>query len=129
MSFELIKRDWKSYIAMLTQDAPPVFRMGWLSTIKNQWAHLRLFHSSNTNNYTGWNSAFFDQGLEKIRSKIKAHQTALQLDQLLTQKECIVIPLFHYRQYHVLSTNWKGLRVNPFGVVSIEKLQKDSPKD
>lgn len=120
-------RDWKSHIRQLETDPAPVYRFGWLAPFADPVTHLLIFGSQSKHNYTRWKSAEYDALLEQVQELPLASperaRAVVRADQFLTRDAAVVIPLFHYRQSHLVHPSVGGFSVDPTGVIRLEELQ------
>lgn len=130
VQLKLSGQEWKSYVKRLTDDAPPLYRFGWLAAFKDPYAHLQIFMSTNPNNYTGWKNKKYDELVEKIgrltaatpKQENEKRHLVEQAEKLLTQEDAVVIPIFHYTQTYAVNPKLKGFAANPFGIIRYDEL-------
>ncbi len=124
---ELDQQTWKSYIKQLATDAPPLYRFGCMAPFLDPIFHLRVFTSGDPNNYTGWSNPAYDRlvsEIERLPRGAERERKIAQAQDILLNRETIVIPVYHYIQTHVVSPKIEGFAVNPFGVVEWRKLRR-----
>ena len=126
LRIELENYDWKTYINLLSTNAPQIFRFGWLAPILDPMIHLLAFTSNNPNNYTGWSNSHYDRLVHDIGTESSGPKREIKIktaQKILLEEEAIVIPIYHYAQTHVVSSNILNFQVNPFGIIYFNELQ------
>ena len=117
--------DWKSYVKALSSDAPQIFRFGAQAPFMDPIFHLEFFTSSDPNNYTGWSNKAYDELVKKIasiESGTERDKKIKQAQDILVEKEAVVVPVYHYVQIHAIGKRVKGFKVNPLGAIPFNEL-------
>ena len=117
--------DWKSYLRRIDTDPPPIFRMGWLTPVRDPILHLQMLVTGGPNNLTGWSNKNYDRLVNEVRTMEPgaARVKKIHEAQKILSDEVPIIPLYHYSQTHLLSKRVENFRVNPFGVMRFEEIQ------
>ena len=126
LDFTLNNLDWKSYVRTLQTNTPQVFRFGWLAPFMDPVSHLQVFTSGNANNYSGWSDLGYDELVKEIETMSPGPVRLAKIRQaqeIITEREAVVIPLYHYMQSYAISSRLKGFRANPQGVVLFSELE------
>jgi oligopeptide transport system substrate-binding protein len=100
--------------------------MGWLAAFADPVSHLQTLTSSNLNNHTGWKSSAYDAlvaRIEKLEPGPERRKLIVEAQSILHQKECPVIPIYHYVQTHAVSGRIDGFAVNGMGIVRWDELR------
>lgn len=122
----LSSMEWKSYLRELQSHVPDVYRLGWLAAFADPVSHLQALTSTNPNNHTGWSHAPYDAlvaRIEKLEPGPERLHLILEAQKILHQKQCPVVPIYHYVQTHGVSRRIEGFAVNGMGVVRWEELR------
>lgn len=93
----LDNREWKSYLSLLKEDPPALFRMGWGADYPDPDNFMNLFTSYSGNNHTRWKNLNYDRlisdGASNSDSK-KRQGIYDQTQKIILEDEAILIPLF-----------------------------------
>lgn len=93
----LQNREWKSYLSLMKEDPPPLFRLGWGADFPDPDNFMNLFTSFSGNNHTGWKNKSYDDlisiaAMEQNPEKRKSLYD--QAQEMILEDEAIIIPLF-----------------------------------
>lgn len=126
ISLEIHSRDWKSHIRKIESDPAALYRFGWLAPFADPVTHLMVFMSQSRNNYTRWKSSAYDVLVRKVQelpldSRART-RTVQKASRILTQEAAVVIPLFQYKQTHLVRPEVKNFNVDTTGVIRVEDL-------
>lgn len=127
MSLKLEQMEWKSYIAKLQLDPPPLFPMGWSATFDDPLPHLRLFLSGDRENRTGYNNPDYDKIVERIRALKrgpKRKELVQEAQRILVAKDVVVVPFVERRQLFAVGKGVSGFSVSPYGVMDLREIGK-----
>jgi oligopeptide transport system substrate-binding protein len=125
IELQLKQMEWKSYVKNLGADAPPLWRFGALAPFKDPIYHLRFFEGDNPNNYTGWSDPEYNALVEEIAATPEGTarvKKILRAQQILVERDAVVVPIYHYVQTHAVATRVQGFRVSPTGVIHFKEL-------
>ena len=125
LKLELSNMDWKAYLKELKTNPPQIFRMGWLAAFPDPISHLQALTSKNPNNLTGWTHPRYDalvSEIEKLEPGQERAAKIIEAQTLLLDRECPVVPLFHYVQTHAVSGRVQNFAVNGMGVIRWQEL-------
>jgi len=96
----LANQEWKVYLQTLKQDAPQIFRLGWMASYPDGYDYLkRNFDSRTPENYARYRNPEFDEAvdmLERITNPEERMQWFRKAETLLCQVDCALIPLYYY---------------------------------
>ena len=112
---ELQNQEWKVYLKTVRTDAPHMYRMGWIADYPDPDNFLSLMTSYSENNYTNWGNEEFDTLVESGRSvldKEKRREIYRRAQQILTQVEAPVVPIYNYVSFYLVSERVKNYPVN-----------------
>ena len=88
---------WESYLEQLSQDPPPLFRMGYCGSYPD--AHnfaYDAWHSGSPYNYTKWTSAAYDRLVEQAAREtdvLKRRVLYARAEKILVEQDAVIIPL------------------------------------
>jgi oligopeptide transport system substrate-binding protein len=96
----ITNQEWGVYLNTCSTDAPQVFRMGWCADYPdaNNWMN-DVFHSGSGNNYEKYDSAVFDDLVERAAvSTDPAERLALyrEAEVLICETDVAFIPIYFY---------------------------------
>ena len=118
--------DWKVYLNRLKSEVPPMFRMGWGADYPDPDNFLNLFTSYSGNNHTKWKSKEYDSLIEKAAGESSLpKRLALykKAQELLTEKDAVIIPLFIDSLNVLVSPSVKGLSLNAMDILLLKGVQ------
>lgn len=112
---ELKNEEWKVYLKNLRTEPPHIFRMGWLADYPDPDNFLNLMTSYSENNHTRWKNKKFDELIGRavgIESRDARHEAYLQAQQILTEQDVPVVPVYAAVAHGLFSPRVVGY---PFG--------------
>jgi len=118
--------DWKVYLNRLKADTPAMYRLGWGADYPDPDNFLNLFTSYSGNNYTGWKSKEYDNLIAKAASEPKmAKRLAYykRAQQLLTEVDSVIIPLFIDSLNVLVSPRVVGLKLNAMDQLDLKSVK------
>lgn len=122
---ELANEEWKTFLQTLKTDPPSIFRMGWLADYPDPDNFLNLMTSFSDNNHTRWGNEKFDSLIQKAVSITdKAERLSLykEAQEILTEKDAPVVPIFTMVSQHLISNRVKNYPVNPMRQFKFDKV-------
>lgn len=126
LKIQLRQRDWRSHLANLRTQSAPIFRMGWLAAFADPLSHLHVFVTGGPNNLSGYSSPVYDAWVQEIASlenSVKRQMLIQTAEEWLTQKEFVVVPIFHYVQTHGVSQRVRGFDISPLGTSRWDQIE------
>lgn len=120
--------DWKVYLSRLRSDAPPMYRLGWGADYPDPDNFLNLFTSYSGNNYTRWKNKDYDALIEKAASEATpAKRVAIykKAQQLLTEEDTVIIPLFIDAINVLISPQAKNVELNAMDLLKLNRVTVD----
>ncbi|MCS6267065.1 MAG: peptide ABC transporter substrate-binding protein [Vampirovibrio sp.] len=123
VTVQLQNADWKVYLQRLKTDTPHLFLLTWYMDYPDADSFLSLFHSSNGNNHTQWQSAQFDSLIEKARQSLNgAERQAFynQAQHILLEQDVAICPLFTLKKLWVTQPWVKGITFNSLNQLMID---------
>jgi oligopeptide transport system substrate-binding protein len=123
VTVQLQNADWKVYLQRLKTDTPHLFLLTWYMDYPDADSFLSLFHSSNGNNHTQWQSAQFDGLLEAAsRSLNVAERQTLynKAQHILLEADVAICPLFTLKKLWVTQPNVRGITFNSLNQLMLE---------
>jgi oligopeptide transport system substrate-binding protein len=118
--------DWKTYLKTVQTDPPPLFRLGILSPFMDPIQILESFTTGDPNNYLKWSDPDYDRLVREIAALAPGparERKIREAEEVLVDREAIVVPIYHYVQNHVVAARVQGFKVNPFGVIRFDELR------
>jgi len=95
--------NWRDYLNRLETNLPSMYQMGWGADYNDPDNFLNFWFNSNSDfNYGHFSNQEFDRLVEEaatLNDPAKRHLLYIQAEQLLTEQEAGVIPLFHTLYY------------------------------
>lgn len=107
--------DWKVFLSTLQTKPPGVYRLSWFADYPDPDTFLRLFHSTNGNNYSGWTSPEYDRLIEQAASTNdpKRRQSLyFQAQKLLLEAVVAVVPWYSPEKLWLLKPDVCGVELN-----------------
>ncbi len=121
--------EWKLYLASLnsknTQDRPHMFRLGWLADYPDTDTFLSLFTSASDQNKTLWKNTEYDKWIEAARTEadpIKRAQLYKKAQEILTQTEVPVLPVYTYVGHYMVQKRVKDYPINALQTMNFSKV-------
>jgi oligopeptide transport system substrate-binding protein len=124
VTVQLQNADWKVYLQRLKTDTPPLFLLTWYMDYPDADSFLSLFHSSNGNNHTQWQSARFDSLIEKASQTLETvarQQYYNQAQHILLEEDVAICPLFTLKKLWVTQPWVKGITFNSLNQLMLDK--------
>lgn len=118
--------DWKVYLNRLKSDVPQMFRLGWGADYPDPDNFLNLFTSYSGNNRTGWKNKEYDALIEKAAAEPKMEKRLAlykKAQQLLTEKDAVIVPLFIDSLNVLVSPKVQGLRLDPMDHLDLRQVR------
>lgn len=96
----LANQEWKVYLTTLEQDAPQIFRLGWMASYPDGYDYLkRNFDSRTPEDYARYHNPEFNHAIDMLeRESDPAERMAWfrLAETLLCDTDCACIPLYYY---------------------------------
>jgi len=115
--------EFATFLSQLNRGAYGLFSLGWIADYIDPHDFLDiLFYSRSNQNHPGYRNAELDGLLEQARTerdeatRIRLYQRAEQL----IVDDAVWLPLWHTKQYVLVSQRVKGYRVPPFVIPSLK---------
>jgi oligopeptide transport system substrate-binding protein len=121
----LANRDWKTYLRELKDSPPDLFRMGWLAAFPDPISHLQALTTKNPNNLTRWSNPQYDRlvsQVEALEEGAERRSKVIEAQKIAVERDCAVVPLYHYVQVQGVSPRVLGYQANGMGVVRWENV-------
>lgn len=109
----IVTEEWKVYLDHLTHDPPGIFRMGWGADYPDPHNFLSLFTSTSGNNNLRWKNKEYDTLVEKGAREsdgFRRNQIYKRAQELLLEKEAVIIPLFQTTTEALIQPRIQGFR-------------------
>ena len=118
--------DWKVYLNRLKSDVPAMFRLGWGADYPDPNNFLDLFTSYSENNHTQWASKDYDGLIEKAAGEASMPKRLAmyrKAQQMLTEDDAVIIPLFIDALNVLVSPSVKNLKLNAMDHLELKHVQ------
>jgi oligopeptide transport system substrate-binding protein len=96
----LTNQEWKVYLKTLNEDAPQIFRLGWVAGYPDaNHFHYDLFHSTDTENRIKWHNVEYDRTVEEAAKETdpaKRKELYKRAEQILCEEETAIAPIYYY---------------------------------
>jgi oligopeptide transport system substrate-binding protein len=118
--------DWKVYLNRLKSDVPAMFRLGWGADYPDPDNFLNLFTSYSGNNHTKWKSKEYDALIEKAAGEASMPKRLAyykKAQELLTEKDAVIVPLFIDSLNVLVSPSVKGLKLNAMDLLLLKHVE------
>jgi oligopeptide transport system substrate-binding protein len=118
--------DWKVYLNRLKTDVPAMYRMGWGADYPDPNNFMDLFTSYSENNHSNWKSKDYDTLVETAASESNAAKRLAgykKAQELLLEKDAIIIPLFIDSLNVLVSPNVKNLKLNALDKLDLKTVE------
>lgn len=125
LKVELDNREWKTYLSLLKNQPPDIFRLGWGADYPDPDNFMNLFTSWSGNNHTGWKNSTYDQLVlegAKEPSPEKRKKIYDQAQHILLEDDCIIIPLFISSQNILIRDHLKPFPLLPVDFVYYKRV-------
>ena len=107
--------DWKSYLADMEHLNYTMLRSSWIGDYADPNTFLDMFVTDGGNNRTGWSNARYDQLLaiaQREGDNSKRFAAYREMEAILTEDECPILPLYYYVSQGLMSDQVRGLWPN-----------------
>jgi oligopeptide transport system substrate-binding protein len=111
------------YQRALAQGKADLFVRHWGADYPDPSNFLEVFASKSGNNATGWKSSDYDGFLEQARDAVAPQDRIsafLRAEQLLVQKEAVIVPLFYRRNIALLGPRVQELKISPLNYLFLK---------
>lgn len=91
--------EWKVFLAEMKALNYTICRSSWIGDYNDPTTFFDLFSSNSGNNRTGWKNKTYDTLLKEARnaaSQEKRNKLFRKMENLLTEDECPVLPIYRY---------------------------------
>ncbi len=112
---ELTNEEWKTYLRTMQAKAYPMFRFGWIADYPDANTFMNLFESDNANNDTNWANKKYDHLVREaatVFSEQKRQKLYDEAQELLLDKDSVVVPIYFYRSQYLVSSRIKNYPLN-----------------
>lgn len=107
LEVEVTNQEWQTYLDLLTNDAPQVWRLGWCSDYPDPNNFLGdVFRSDSGNNNTNWGSEEFDALIDEAKVLIDTPQRKdlyAQAEQILIWEDAAIAPIYFYTKLSMVA--------------------------
>lgn len=97
---EIANQEWQSYLDLLGEDAPQIWRLGWCADYPdpNNWVG-DVFYSTSGHNDTNWGNAEYDALIDetKVMLDFEARKPLYaRAEHILTWEDAAIAPIYYY---------------------------------
>lgn len=120
--------DWKVYLNRLKSDTPPLFRLGWGADYPDPENFMGLFTSHSGNNHTEWKNSEYDSLVAQAAAESAVpKRVALykKAQQILLEKDAVIVPLFSDALNVLVSPSVKGLQLNSLDHLDLRSVEME----
>ncbi len=124
---QLDNMEWKVYLKQLKEETPQIFRLGWGADYPDPDNFLNLFTRASGNNNTHWGNSPYDRLISEAASESdEARRLTLynEAQQILTEQEVPIVPLFFSAQNLLIRPEIEGLHVNAMDLLYLKKARR-----
>lgn len=125
LKIELRTMDFKTYLSLLKNDTPQIYRFQRAAPFMDPIWHLLSFKGNDANNFTGWKHAEYDAKVDEAVATppgAKREAAVRRAQRILVEEEAVSVPIFHAWQTHLVSRRLSGYRANPLNEVHYEEV-------
>ncbi len=117
---QLQNMEWKSYLSLMKEDPPPLFRLGWGADYPDPDNFMNLFTSFSGNNHTGWKNNSYDDLIAVASAEPNPEKRKSLYDRaqkMILEEEAIIIPLFIPTQNILVKPSFRPYPLLPLDFV------------
>jgi ABC-type oligopeptide transport system substrate-binding subunit len=118
----------RAFRAQLDLQAYPLFQLQWSADYPDAENFLSVFLPGSGNNRTGWkNPAYPGLMQEAAASSAPAQRLRKfeQADELLVDRDAVIVPLYHSRLSALISRRCRGVRLSPMNYLFLREVSVD----
>lgn len=121
---QVANQEWQTYLDLLTEDAPQIWRLGWCADYPDPHNFLGdVFYSTSGNNHTNWANDEFDSLIDeaKVMTDFEARKPLYaRAEHILTWEDAAIAPIYFYTKLSMIGTH---LDASP-SIIGIERYDK-----
>jgi oligopeptide transport system substrate-binding protein len=125
VDIQLESQEWKVFLNRLQVDPPQIFRLGWGADFPDPDNFMNLFISSSGNNRLRWSNPRYDELVAlgaTLTDSDKRQQVYDEAQQILTEIDTAMIPLFVATQNLLIKPYVKGFEINSMELMYLKKV-------
>ncbi len=122
---EIENSEWKVHLKTLETDPPHLWRLGWGADFPDPDNFLNLFTSYSGNNFTRWANPTYDKLIEEGAKELDAKKRVViynKAQQILTEEDLPIIPLFMEAQNLLLKPYVRGFQSNAMAILILKNV-------
>ena len=122
----LDNQEWKVYLKRLKTDTPVLFRLGWGADYPDPDNFMVLFTTDSGNNNTHWGNPRYDDLIARgsvERNLQKRQRIYDEAQQILVEKDAVIMPLFVASQNLLVKPYVDGLELNSMELLYLKKVR------
>ncbi len=123
---DLVNEEWKVYLSTISNNPPEIHRAGWGADFPDPHNFMNLFECNSGNNRTNWCNVEYDELVEKAAEEIDPRKRVKlynQAQQILTEKDNPIVPMFISIQQSMVKPYVKGLDQNPLSIILFKDVE------
>ncbi|NUM88625.1 MAG: peptide ABC transporter substrate-binding protein [Bdellovibrionales bacterium] len=114
----LQRLEWREFNEILASRRHPghLLHFGWGADFPDAQSFLGIFVSGSKTNLTGWSSPAFDDLVSRYgreTSEERRERLAVEAQEILVEREAVVVPLFHSSHQTLVREGLKGVALHP----------------
>ncbi len=126
INIQFESQEWKVFLSRLDLDPPQIFRLGWGADFPDPDNFMNLFISTSGNNRLRWANKDFDKLValgSTLKDPVKRQKVYDQAQELLTETEVPMIPLFVSAQNLMIKPYIKGFKTNAMELLYLKRIR------
>ncbi|MCB2155279.1 peptide ABC transporter substrate-binding protein [bacterium] len=121
---DLVNVEWKVKIDRGNTQDYEFMRSGWIGDYLDPMTFLDIFETGGGNNDAGYSNPRYDELLEKARQETnpdKRLEYMIELERILVEEDCVVAPIYFYREPFLIRTDVKDWVRNALGDLDVSR--------
>ncbi|MBI4412708.1 MAG: peptide ABC transporter substrate-binding protein [Deltaproteobacteria bacterium] len=122
----LDNQEWKSYLSLLRNDPPGLFRLGWGADYPDPDNFMNLFTSASGNNHTQWKNSEFDRLIGEAATQsdgVKRKGLYDEAQKILLERKTVILPLFAATQNILVREKLRPFPIIPMDFVYYKRVK------
>ena len=118
----------RAFRAQLDLQTYPLFQLQWSADYPDAENFLSVFLPDSGNNRTGWKNPAYSVVMHEAadtRAPAPRARKFEQADELLVDRDVVIVPLYHSRLSALVSRRSKGVRVSPMNYLFLREVSVD----
>ena len=118
----------RAFRAQLDLQTYPLFQLQWSADYPDAENFLSVFLPDSGNNRTGWKNPAYSVVMHEAadtRAPAPRARKFEQADELLVDRDVVIVPLYHSRLSALVSRRSKGVRLSPMNYLFLREVSVD----